>query len=111
MNHFNKLTPAEAERLALLAEEAAEVIQVIGKVLRHGYRSVHPNGGPHNRDLLADEIGDLMAALEMMQDARDLSVQRIAFARLDKLERCAQYMHHQPKAKRRRAAGTEGNHG
>jgi hypothetical protein len=31
MTHFNGLTPAQAERLAMLAEEAAEVIQVIGK--------------------------------------------------------------------------------
>ena len=30
-DHFNGLTHAEAERLAMLAEEAAEVIQVVGK--------------------------------------------------------------------------------
>jgi hypothetical protein len=44
--HFNGLTPAEAERLALLAEECGEVIQAIGKVLRHGYESRHPYGEP-----------------------------------------------------------------
>ena len=33
---FNGLTPAEAERLALLMEECGEVVQIIGKVLRHG---------------------------------------------------------------------------
>jgi len=26
MEHFNKLTPAEAERLAILAEEAGEIV-------------------------------------------------------------------------------------
>jgi hypothetical protein len=36
---FNQLTDAEAERLALLAEECGEVVQVIGKILRHGYES------------------------------------------------------------------------
>ncbi len=42
-DHFNRLTPAEAERLAMLAEEAAEVIQIVGKILRHGYASYHPD--------------------------------------------------------------------
>ena len=35
-DHFNNLTPGEAERLAILAEECGEVIQIIGKILRHG---------------------------------------------------------------------------
>lgn len=34
---FNGLSPAEVERLALLAEECGEVIQTVGKILRHGY--------------------------------------------------------------------------
>ncbi len=34
MTHFNELTPAEAERLAYLAEECGEAIQIIGKILR-----------------------------------------------------------------------------
>ena len=41
-DHFNGLTPAEAERLAMLAEECGEVIQMVGKILRHGYDSYHP---------------------------------------------------------------------
>ena len=42
MKHFNQLTPAEAERLALLLEELGEAQQAIGKILRHGYASTHP---------------------------------------------------------------------
>lgn len=76
MQHFNKLTPAEAERLAMLAEECGEVVQVIGKILRHGYESYHPkdlfNGYPKpgaetNRDLLANEVCDLLAVVQMME--------------------------------------------
>lgn len=33
-DHFNGLTPAEAERLALLLEELGEAQQAIGKILR-----------------------------------------------------------------------------
>lgn len=65
--HFNRLTPAEAERLAMLAEECAEVIQVVGKILRHGYERHHPNDPTTtNRDLLTDELSDLWAVIEMM---------------------------------------------
>ena len=38
-NHFNKLTEAEQERLVILAEECSEVIQIVCKILRHGYDS------------------------------------------------------------------------
>lgn len=64
MEHFNRLTPAEAERLALLAEECGEVIQAIGKVLRHGFESTHPDGGPTNRESLERECGDVYHARE-----------------------------------------------
>ena len=36
---FNKLSAAEAERLALLLEELGEAQQAIGKILRHGYEN------------------------------------------------------------------------
>lgn len=52
---FNRLTPAEAERLALLAEECGEAIQAIGKILRHGYESNHPEFTETNRTQLPDE--------------------------------------------------------
>lgn len=65
--HFNRLTPAEAERLAMLAEEAGEIVQVVGKILRHGYESYHPaNPTETNRDLLANEVCDFLAVIQMM---------------------------------------------
>ena len=61
-DHFNGLTPAQAERLAMLAEECGEVIQIIGKILRHGYESYHPNNpSVTNRTLLGRELTDLIA--------------------------------------------------
>jgi len=61
-DHFNGLTPAQAERLAMLIEECGEVIQIAGKILRHGYDSYHPDR-PHmtNRWLLQMELTDLFA--------------------------------------------------
>ena len=66
MKQFNGLTASEAERLFLLLEELGEVQQVIGKILRHGYESHHPNGGPNNRTLLEMELEDVLAALHLL---------------------------------------------
>jgi len=72
--HFNKLTPAEAERLAMLAEEAGEIVQMVGKILRHGYESYHPNDCDKttNRILLMSEIKDLIGVVGGMAQANDL---------------------------------------
>ena len=67
---FNGLTPAQAERLGMLVEECGEVIQIAGKILRHGYDSYHPNDPTTtNRHLLVLELRDVNAVLKAM--ARD----------------------------------------
>lgn len=97
MEHFNKLTPAEAERLALLAEECGEVIQAIGKILRHGYESYHPNDvlKTSNRRLLERELGDVQAAVLLMSSGTDLSSDSIESRKQFKLHHVQQYLHHQ----------------
>lgn len=100
MTHFNELTPAEAERLALLAEECGEVIQQIGKTLRHGYASSHPDfpadkGGPTNRYNLMREVGDVLVAIEMMVDARDFDQVDIDDRMRVKRHKVQDYLHHQ----------------
>lgn len=95
-----KLSPAEVERLALLAEECGEVVQVVGKILRHGYKSVHPNGGPNNRRLLEQECGDVRHAMIRMCEAGDLAKQVIHDAADHKAEVVERYLHHQPRARR-----------
>lgn len=99
---FNKLTPAEAERLALLAEEMGEAIQSVGKILRHGYESYHPAHptGPNNRQSLERELGDVFAAVNLMFDAQDLDVIKVKTAIIYKLKRVKQYLHHQKKGKK-----------
>lgn len=92
MEHFNGLSPAEAERLAMLAEEAGEIVQSVGKVLRHGYSSTHPNGGPDNREQLYREINDLTTVALLMSMAGDFP--RVS-ANDDAYRRKLRYAHHQ----------------
>lgn len=96
--HFNGLTPAEAERLALVAEECGEVIQAITKILRHGYESCYPDSGLTNRAHMTNEMGDLHAVVNLMVDAGDVDVAEIDTAMRDKLKRLPKWLHHQDAA-------------
>lgn len=71
---MTNLTDAQRERLAMLAEEAAEVIQVIGKILRHGYDSYHPNDilKTPNRKFLQEELMDFDSIMTEMASKGDI---------------------------------------
>jgi len=62
------LNKEELERLALLSEEASEVIQIINKIIRHGYSSYNPfdDEKTTNRELLEKELGHLKLAIDTM---------------------------------------------
>lgn len=96
--HFNQLTPAQAERLAILAEECGEVIQIIGKILRHGLDSCHPVTRETNRSALLREITDVKAAmviigLDIPAVMEDGIVQQAAISQAINKKLC--YAHHQ----------------
>lgn len=96
MTPFNKLTPREAEALAILAEECGEVVQAIGKILRHGFESRHPydDGGMTNRQQLRKELVDVLAAAHMVSACGpDLAITREEA--LETVERKLRYTHHQ----------------
>jgi NTP pyrophosphatase (non-canonical NTP hydrolase) len=88
------LSKSELERLAVLAEECAEVIQVVGKIQRHGYDSVHPNGGADNRQLLVKELGDVHAIVRIMDRNGDIDRLKIESASDYKIEHVGEYLHH-----------------
>lgn len=93
-DHFNKLTPAQAERLAMLAEEAGEVVQAVGKVLRHGYDSTHPSTGEGNLTSLEGELVDIFAIVSMMQSAGDIDTFSLAHVG-DRVQQKLHYTHEQ----------------
>lgn len=93
---FNGLTPAEAERLYMLSEEAGEIVQMVGKILRHGYESYHPNDDDQtiNRVLLLSEINDLIGVVHGMVQENDLSPLTFYDAETA-WQRKLKYSHHQ----------------
>lgn len=97
MESFNKLTPAEDERLAILLEELGESIQCIGKIQRHSYEGFHPEFPEQgsNRDRLMEELGHVQAAIQLMCHAHDLEDFKIGIHKHNKLINVRKYLHHQ----------------
>jgi len=90
----NQLSTDQVERLAMLAEECGEVIQIVGKILRHGYDSTHPDGGPSNRELLVNELCDIDAVWGAMRSRGD--IKGYSYAKVKEVwVRKLRYTHHQ----------------
>lgn len=96
---FNGLSDSEVERLSLLAEECAETIQAVTKIMRHGYESVNPcvSDSPNNRANLEEEIGNIVYAVSLMIVCQDLNKEKIAEGAQKKAENVGPYLHHQDK--------------
>jgi NTP pyrophosphatase (non-canonical NTP hydrolase) len=92
------LQAEEVEMLALLAEECGEVLQVIGKCLRHGLHSHHPldpKVPPDTNSIMLDrEVGDVLAAITMLQRSGILDPSSVEHACRQKLDRVARWLHH-----------------
>lgn len=58
---------SEKQILLICQEECAEVTQAISKVFRFGYDSVYNDRT--NQQRLTDEVGDLLAMIELMFEA------------------------------------------
>lgn len=102
MMFSTELTPAETERLALLAEEMGECLQLIGKVLRHGYESCDPTdpGKGSNREQLEKEVGQVQFATTLLCVAGDLHEAGVEDGREQKAQAVWKWLHYQTLAKR-----------
>lgn len=93
--HFAKLTPVEHEMLACAFEESGEIVQIIGKAMRHGIDSHHPSPGSEpNRIEIAREIGQLIAVMQMMCDVGVIRMKDVEAGRLEKFAKIGKYLHH-----------------
>ena len=58
----------EDEILLIAQEECAEVTQAISKIFRFGFDAKHPKEKRNNRERLEEELGDLLAMVELITD-------------------------------------------
>lgn len=86
--------------MAILSEELGEVLQVLGKIQRHGFDSRHPKfwdspplRGETNRADLEREIADVFAAVDRMVAVGDIDMEMILNHKWVKSQR-KQYLHH-----------------
>ena len=90
------LSEKEVERLVILSEECGEVIQAIGKILRHGMDSYNPNlvNPISNREHLEKELGDVIALIQICEEEDLVNEQNIIVEAENKLNTVPQYMHY-----------------
>lgn len=85
------LNDYERELLVILMEECAEVTQAASKLLRFGKEN-HPDTGLSNSLVLATEVGDLEAVMDMTREAGLIDRETIGNANMRKRERLAYFM-------------------
>lgn len=93
MSEYNDLTNAELELLAMLAEECGEVIQIVGKIIRHGFES-NWKDNPTNRLLLEKELADVELIVEMMKEQGTINEVRMTEHIKEKITRINQFMYY-----------------
>jgi hypothetical protein len=82
-----KLDNVTKETFCILQEECAEVTQAISKVFRFGMDTVYPENSPTNKEKLEEEIGDLVAMIDILVERSVLSDSNINQARINKKEK------------------------
>jgi len=77
----------EKEVMDILQEECAEVIQAVSKVSRFGIDNVKPGKPKTNREHLEEELGDLLAMVDIMLEQDIVSWGNLEVAKKAKIEK------------------------
>ncbi len=91
------LTDAEIERLDILVEECAEVILAVSAIKRFGYEGQNPELLPiscTNREALTREMGDVMNAMNLVMDARDVDAVHVSERSAKKAVQIKKWLNH-----------------
>jgi NTP pyrophosphatase (non-canonical NTP hydrolase) len=60
------------EVMDILQEECAEVIQIVSKIRRFGIDETHLKSGLSNRELLCEEVGDVLCMIDLLRELKIL---------------------------------------
>lgn len=82
-----------AEALGILQEECAEVIVEVSKCRRFGLDSVHYKTGIEHKIMLAQEVGDVLALIDILTDQGVLDREHLRQATEAKKEKLKQWSH------------------
>lgn len=77
------------EIFCIAQEECAEVVQAISKIFRFGFDSGHPENQKTNKERLEEELGDLLAMVDIMVKkciVSDSALNRAKMAKKEKLK-------------------------
>jgi len=77
----------EKEVMDILQEECAEVIQAVSKINRFGADNVKPGKPKTNREHLEEELGDMLAMIDIMLDLGVISTNNLEVAKRVKIEK------------------------
>jgi NTP pyrophosphatase (non-canonical NTP hydrolase) len=75
------------EALLILSEECAEVIQAISKCQRFGIDAYKPGRPKTNREHLEEELGDLLAMIDILKETNVVSIENMEIAKHAKFEK------------------------
>ena len=79
----------EKEVMDILQEECAEVIQAVSKISRFGLDNFKPGKPKTNREHLEEELGDLIAMVDILLELgiiNEEALERATLAKVDKLK-------------------------
>ena len=79
------------EILDITQEECAEVIVAISKISRFGIDNYKPNKPLTNRQHLEEEIGDLLAMVDLLEEFKVVDMAAVNTARIAKIEKLKQW--------------------
>ncbi len=75
------------EVMDILQEEAAEVIQAVSKISRFGLDNFKPGKPKTNREHLEEELGDMLAMIDILLEKKVVSMNNLETAKVAKIEK------------------------
>ena len=77
----------DKEVMDILQEECAEVIQAVSKISRFGIDNVKPGKPKTNREHLEEELGDMLAMIDIMLELGIVTLSNLEVAKQAKIEK------------------------
>jgi NTP pyrophosphatase (non-canonical NTP hydrolase) len=75
------------EVMDILQEECAEVIQAVSKISRFGIDNFKPGKPKTNREHLEEELGDMLAMIDIMLEKSVISLEHLEVSKKAKIEK------------------------